>query len=504
MAILEQDSSEETLASRPSLPLLSRLRWTHILAISIFWFALNFHWSALGLIILPSQVLKIAGELHKGQVLAAVLVPGAFIAVVANPLFGLLSDRTGGWLARWGRRKPYILVGTLVNVLALLGMAFAWDVSTLMITYVLVQLANNAATAPFHALLPDLVPEEQRGLASGVMGVLNIAGSIAGVAVAALFVDASRSLAAYQHGLLLAYGVVIAVLLCFMAITLLAVDERRGLAGLEEREVRREEAKSHTWLTRSALYNTVGIALVVVIAWSAAVAWNRFGVMNVQISGEIQQGILMLLLSLAVLRLFGFHPRRNPDFAWVLVTRLAMMMGIYTIQTFLQYYMRDVMGVANPEQETTRFIIIAALASLPGALLAGWLSDRIGRKRVIYLSGGLLALLGLVIVVTHLFTRSLPLVFLAGALFGIGGGAYQSVDWALVADVLPSRKEFAKDMGVWNLSLSLPQVLAPVIGGPLIDTFVQRGAPMIGFQLLFMMAVVYCLFATIAVRFIRR
>jgi MFS family permease len=268
--------------------------------------------------------------------------------------------------------------------------------------------------------------------------------------------------------------------------------------------VRREEAKSHTWLTRSALYNTVGIALVVVIAWSAAVAWNRFGVMNVQISGEIQQGILMLLLSLAVLRLFGFHPRRNPDFAWVLVTRLAMMMGIYTIQTFLQYYMRDVMGVANPEQETTRFIIIAALASLPGALLAGWLSDRIGRKRVIYLSGGLLALLGLVIVVTHLFTRSLPLVFLAGALFGIGGGAYQSVDWALVADVLPSRKEFAKDMGVWNLSLSLPQVLAPVIGGPLIDTFVQRGAPMIGFQLLFMMAVVYCLFATIAVRFIRR
>jgi MFS family permease len=83
---------------------LPRLRWTQILAISIFWFGLNFHWAALGIIVLPSQVFKLVGELHEGEALAFVLVPGAFVALFANPLFGPLSDRMRGKLAGWGRR----------------------------------------------------------------------------------------------------------------------------------------------------------------------------------------------------------------------------------------------------------------------------------------------------------------------------------------------------------------------------------------------------------------
>ena len=122
---------------------------------------------------------------------------------------------------------------------------------------------------------------------------------------------------------------------------------------------------------------------------------------------------------------------------------------------------------------------------------------------MIYFAGGMMTLVGLIVIITQLFTRSLPLIFVAGAIFGTGAGAYQSVDWALVADVLPSHKNYAKDMGVWNISLSLPQVIAPVIGGPLIDAFTQKGMPAVGFQLLFAMAVAYCLISTLAVRNIR-
>src|SRR5437016_2386334 len=121
MATLEQNSGDLISPRRLAIN-LPKLRWTQILAISIFWLALNFHWAALGIIILPSQVFKIVGELQKGEALAFVLVPGAFVSLFANPLFGWLSDRTQGRLAIWGRRRPYILLGTLTNVAGLIWM----------------------------------------------------------------------------------------------------------------------------------------------------------------------------------------------------------------------------------------------------------------------------------------------------------------------------------------------------------------------------------------------
>ncbi len=70
----------------------------------------------------------------------------------ANPLFGMLSDKTRGRLAAWGRRRPYILFGTLVNVVGLIWMALSRDIPSLAAAYVLVQFSSNAAIAPFHAL----------------------------------------------------------------------------------------------------------------------------------------------------------------------------------------------------------------------------------------------------------------------------------------------------------------------------------------------------------------
>jgi MFS family permease len=161
--------------------------------------------------------------------------------------------------------------------------------------------------------------------------------------------------------------------------------------------------------------------------------------------------------------------------------------------------MRYAVRVPDPEAQTTNFIIILSLASLVSTLAVGWLSDRFGRKRMVYFSGGLMACVGLMFIIT----QSLPLVFIAGAAFGLGYGAYLSVDWALVADVLPSRRNYARDMGVWNISLSLPQVIAPVLGGPLLDTFRNGGHPVLGFQLLFAMCILYCLSGTFTVRYIK-
>jgi MFS family permease len=508
MATLEHEDAEIVSSPRQVIN-LPKLRWTQILAISIFWLATNFHWTALLIIVLPSQVFKIVGDLHKGEALAFVLVPGAFVSLFANPLFGALSDRTRGRLASWGRRRPYILVGTIVNVAALVWMASARDIPTLAIAYIIVQFSSNAAMAPFHALLPDIVPSEQRGLASGVMGLLSVVGTVAGVLVAGFFIDASKPLPAYQQGLWITYGIIIFVLVALMLITIFSVHEERGtsaqLAAQEAAQAQANpapaQATSRSWLSRiprSVVLNVVGTLVVALAAWGLMALWNTF-VGKGQISGNVQQVVLEVIATIGLLRLFDFNPRRDPDFAWVLLTRLVMMLGIYTIQTFLQFYMRDAVGAAHPEQQTTNFVIIVSLTSLFSAFAVGWLSDRYGRKRMVYLSGGFMSLVGLIFIVTH----SLPIVLAAGAIFGLGYGAYTSVDWALVADVLPSHKNYARDMGVWNISLSLPQVIAPVIGGPLIDSFTRAGNPILGYQLLFGMAIVYCLVGTVTVRYIK-
>ncbi len=448
------------------------------------------------------------GESYKGEALAIVLVPGAFVALFSNPLFGLLSDRTRGKLATWGRRRPYIVIGTLVNIAGLFWMATARDIPSLAIAMVIVQFSNNAAQAPFHALLPDIVPAEQRGLVSGVMGLLLTAGSIAGVVVAGMFIDATKPFSLYQQGLWLTYGIIMAVMVALMLITIISVRERTGMsaqiAALEDDQTVKEpslpaQSARRPLLSRSFVLTTTWTIVAVGVVWGAMALWNGLHIAGIEISGEVQQMILEVVATVGLLRMFDFRPRRDPDFAWVFATRLLMMLGIYTIQTFLQFYMKDVVGVAHPEQQTTNFVIILSLTSLISAFAVGWLSDHFGRKRMVYISGGLMALVGFIFIVTH----SLPIVLAAGAIFGLGYGAYVSVDWALVADVLPSHRNYARDMGVWNISLSLPQVIAPVLGGPLIDSFTRSGHTVLGFQLLFAMAIAYCVLGTVTVRYIK-
>jgi MFS family permease len=104
-------------------------------------------------------------------------------------------------------------------------------------------------------------------------------------------------------------------------------------------------------------------------------------------------------------------------------------------------------------------------------------------------------------------THTLGVAVIVGALWGLGWGAYQSVDWALATDVLPRPEKadgatsFARYMGIWSLASTLPQVAAPAIG-PLIQ-LVNDHAARGGYTLMFCLVFVYFLLGAVLVRNVR-
>jgi MFS family permease len=532
-------TAEATLPAAGSAATLPRRSLGTLIAISIFWFALNFHWSALLILLVPDQVIGLllheapAGTLasqatwvdqHKSLTLALVLAPGLVVALIANPLFGLFSDRTRG---RFGRRRPYILGGTLLNVVGLGVMALAplafiqggsanpLPPSILILTagLMLTQLANNAAAAPFHALLPDIVPQEQRGLASGIMGSALLLGQIGGVLVVSVFgfnssalLDGTQDFVTYQQGIITAYIAVAGVVALMAVLTALTVRETPWrpsvLAATSVAQQALERAARNR--TLRDLFLTV-LAVLAVVGGALILFQANIGITLNDGSLSILQLVAVVVAGVGAARAFDFRPRRNPDFTWVVLTRMLVVMGVQLVQTFLNFYMKDVVHADSPESASTLFVIILTVGALVSTIFAGWGSDRIGRKRMVYISGAFMAAVGAAFVIApYVITSSLlPLILGAGAIFGLGYGAYLAVDWALVADVLPSDATFARDMGVWNIGLTIPQVMAAVIGGWLLALGGLVGGTQLGYNFLFIGFVVFCVLGTVTVRYIK-
>ena len=156
-----------------------RRNLSHIdfVVLSLYWVAIGYLWTSLGGLILPDMVIQFVGREHEGFALGVLEAVGSLMAVVWQPIAGALSDRTR---TRFGRRRPYIVVGTVGDVLFLIGLALSGTFGLVLIFYFLLQAASNTAQGPYQGLMPDVVPDTQRGTASGYFGVANVVGLFAG------------------------------------------------------------------------------------------------------------------------------------------------------------------------------------------------------------------------------------------------------------------------------------------------------------------------------------
>jgi MFS family permease len=162
------------------------------------------------------------------------------------------------------------------------------------------------------------------------------------------------------------------------------------------------------------------------------------------------------------LRGFWVSPRQYPDFGWAWVTRFLMNLGNAILILYLLYYLKDEVGLSDDDAEDAVFTLTAVygLVTVVTALVGGWWSDRIGRRKPLVIWSGLIAAAALTM---FAFIHTMPAAYVGAVVLGIGFGAYTAVDFALITQVLPGAADRAKDLGVINIANALPQVLAPVV-----------------------------------------
>ncbi|EGC39341.1 hypothetical protein DICPUDRAFT_27070 [Dictyostelium purpureum] len=188
------------------------------------------------------------------------------------------------------------------------------------------------------------------------------------------------------------------------------------------------------------------------------------------------------------------------DFYFVIITRFFQEMGIYSILPFFQYYLVDIIHVSSEDSilYSSGVLAIIIITSVPSGILGGPLSDKYGRKLLVYISCGIMTsvILGFILLS---FKPSLTIVMIFSALFGIGYGSYQGVDYALALDVLPPNGAVAKDMSIWHQSLIVPQVFAPLITGLVIDHF-KTSNIILGYSCAFGIAVIWLFLSTVLIK----
>lgn len=390
-----------------------------------FWFAYNFHWSALLVVVVQSQLYGMVPESMRGRSLGIVLGGGALLSMLAQPFFGGLSDHSH---SRLGRRRPQMAIGIAINLFALYQLFAAAAHGSFfqyVVWYFVLIIANNSMGSAYSALVPDLVNEEQRGAVSGWIGFMTVLGTIAAARASSYLMGSARS----QEMLWTIVGVVAV----FFVLTFAGVREPPAP---EARPFRLRE-----------------------IAAS-----------------------------------FRFDFRAHPSFGWLCLSRMSILFCFYSVMFFLEYFLRDVVHVDNPERSAGVLLEIASWGALVSAVMAGFLSDRVGRRAIVYFTGLLMASAAFFFV----YNQSWGVIKLAAVVFGFGYGAFTAVDWAMVNDVLPGADSYAKDMGIWTVSTIVPQVVSTVAGGWIVDHF-NALAPNRGYHVLHGVVVVILISGTLLI-----
>jgi len=388
---------------------MKKLKLPELLALNAYWVGLSFKWNALHPIILPAVLLNYVPDARKNTYLGLLTFVGLLLAMVIQPIAGAISD---GWISRWGRRRPLMVLGTLFDFVFLALLAWVGGTSTgsvrgltlVFIGYIGLQFSSNIAQGPAQGLLPDRVPPEQLGVASSWKNIMDMTSLI----IASL------------------------------------------LAGRLLDPVTRDPS-----LIVLVLMGTIAISTTITVLGTPE---NPTGLP--QSSRRAQRKINLSVLRGEFLKI---DFRSNTAYWWLIAERGLFLLGIYGVQAFAQYYLQDVIRVADPPKQTGDLLAVLTLSLVVLVLIGGWLTDRFGAKRILYIAS-ILAAAGMLLM---LIPRDMPGLMLFGGVLGAGIGLFLTANWALANKLAPG-EEAGKFLGLTNLATAGSGALAR-LEGPALD-----------------------------------
>ncbi len=390
--------ADPALADEASFRPTAALPIGHLVRISLYWLGLTAIDGAVGLFI--QNRLNFGpfapDPLEVGRITFLLSIPVAVISILIQPTVGSISDYT---VSRWGRRKPYIVIGSLLDLVFLAGIALSNTILMLGAFAALLAFSTNIARGPFQGYVPDLVPEKQVGLASAMVGLMQILGNVTGFVLVTVAVLIGRIELA-----ILAVGLV-------ELLTMVAVVARVG----EGRPPKSRNGKT----------------------WGAIVR-----------------------------EVWGTDVLKERSYVWLLASRFFFLMGGAVLVNLILTYLKQTHGLDEDAANSTNLVMLVTIviANVLAIIPSARLSDRIGRKPVIYAS----CVIGFVGVALAALAPAIPIAIVGGALFGASAGTFLAVDWALMTDIIPKASS-GRYMGLSNVATTSATVIAVATGGLLLD-----------------------------------
>ena len=374
-------------------------------------------------------------------VLGLLGMAGLLVSACAQPMVGYLSDRTHSVL---GRRYPYMLLGAAFLVLALVAEIYAWNLWGFALAVFLTYVALGAIQNPTYALMPDFIPRQQMGLASGLKTFLELIGiMLAGVVGWAFLGNADRP----DLAILFLWGLMI------LTVMLPIVLVRDTTPFKAKRSVRSRYIR---------LYATQSTALATTYQ-----------------------------LIRAMLR----HIHRREVFRWWLVHRFFLSASFAILGKFAITYLENVFGFSDSEAREIQgqLLLLLGLIALATPIVSGILSDRFSRRKIVMSAAFLAALTTLLISLTH----SLTVVIIFMSITGISTTILFSVGWALVSSTIPTRQA-GFYMGITNIATSLGTMVAYSLGAVVDEVNAQTNSTQ-GYVVILVLASLFYLLNALAI-----
>jgi MFS family permease len=141
-------------------------------------------------------------------------------------------------------------------------------------------------------------------------------------------------------------------------------------------------------------------------------------------------------------------------------------MGGAVLVNLILTYLKQTHGLDEDAANSTNLVMLVTIvvANVLAIVPSARLSDRIGRKPVIYAS----CVIGFVGVGLAALAPAIPIAIVGGALFGASAGTFLAVDWALMTDIIPKASS-GRYMGLSNVATTSSTVIAVATGGLLLD-----------------------------------